>query len=85
MMRMCAITVCHGPKFIQVDPLHADAYYFIGAIYNICHNSAQAIVNLKQAHDADAQEADTHFRLAKALRNVGMMKSLQLLEDETGN
>ena len=56
----------------QLDPGNAETYYFLGAVYNFQHNPAMAIEYLKKCRNADCDEADTHFRLAKAFHNVDM-------------
>jgi len=65
-------------EIIGIDPHHADAYYFIGTIYNFMHNPVMAIEYLKKARDADAEEAETHFRLAKAFHNLDMIANAML-------
>jgi tetratricopeptide (TPR) repeat protein len=62
----------------QIGPNNADAYYFLGTLYNFRHNPAMAIEYLKKASNADSQEADTHFRLAKAFHNVDMVANAML-------
>jgi tetratricopeptide (TPR) repeat protein len=65
-------------RIIEIDPTNADAYYFLGTIYNFRHNTAKAIEYLKKARDADSDEHDTHYRLAQAFHNLDMTSNAHL-------
>ena len=62
----------------RIDPLNADAYYYMGTIYSFRRNRRTAIEFLKKARDANSDEADTHFRLAQAFHNTDMVENALL-------
>ena len=52
-------------ELLAIDEKNADACYFVGTIYYVRRNLPEAIRYLKRARDADSQEPETHYRLAR--------------------
>ena len=63
---------------LRIDADHAEACYFMGTIHYVRRNSGEAIRYLKKARDADSQEPETHYRLARAFDNVDMVENARL-------
>jgi tetratricopeptide (TPR) repeat protein len=63
---------------LAIDPDNADACYFLGTLHYIDRDPAEAIRFLKRARDADSQEPETHYRLARAFDNVDMIDNARL-------
>jgi tetratricopeptide (TPR) repeat protein len=65
-------------QVVAIDENNADACYFLGTIHYVRRNLPEAIRYLKRARDADSQEPETHYRLARAFDNVDMLDNARL-------